>query len=284
MNERSRTVAITGARGYVGSLLRRAFTDEGWRVISLVRSASLSEGDAPHYDLAHAPSPAILDGIDTLVHCAWDLSITRPGDIWRVNVGGTAALLRLARDVGVRRVIFVSSMSAYEGTGQLYGRSKLECENIAVGFGHAVVRLGLVYGPSLGGMAESLCRMTRLPITPLPAAQSYQYTVHEDDVAAAVLLLAAVQEIPLVPLGIAHPEPVQFSHLVSAIGQAYGRSPHLLRIPWRAAYRTLRAAEVMGLSLSFRADSLLGLARSANEVPNQDQTRDLGLSFRPFAP
>jgi nucleoside-diphosphate-sugar epimerase len=278
-----RTVAVTGARGYVGSLLRRAFTVEGWRIVSLVRQASPRDADASPYDLVQPPSPSLLDGIDTLVHCAWDLSITRRADIWRVNVRGTEALLRLAERVGIRRVIFVSSMSAYDGTRQLYGRAKLECEITAASLGQGVVRLGLVYGPGWGGMAGSLRRMTRLPLTPLLAGESHQYTVHEEDAAAAVVQLASLPEIPLLPLGIAHPEPVKFDHLVRAIGRADGRTPRLLPVPWQVAYATLRAGELARARLPFRADSLLGLARPAPEVPNQGKTRELGLSFRPFS-
>jgi nucleoside-diphosphate-sugar epimerase len=283
MAEGARNVAITGARGYVGSLLRRTFTVEGWRVVSLVRQGLPGEADTLPYDLAQAPSPNLLDGIDTLVHCAWDLSLTRRADIWRVNVGGTATLLRLAARAGVWRVIFVSSMSAYHGTNQLYGRAKLECENTAASLGQGVVRLGLVYGSGWGGMAGALRRMTRLPVTPLLAGESHQYTVHEEDAATAVVRLASLQEIPVLPLGIAHPEPVKFDRLVRAIGRADGHVPHLVPVPWQLAYATLRAGEVAGAHMPFRADSLLGLARPAHEVPNQIAATELGLSFRPFS-
>jgi nucleoside-diphosphate-sugar epimerase len=283
MGETVRTVAITGARGYVGSLLRRAFSADGWRSVSLVRRPPPGDTNARHYDLSQAPSPALLEGIDTLVHCAWDLSVTRRAEIWRINVDGTAALLELAKRADVRRVIFVSSMSAYEGTTQLYGRAKLECEGMAAGLGQGVVRLGLVYGPGWGGMIGALRKMTKLPVTPLPAGGSHQYTVHEEDAVTAVVRLASVPEIPLVPLGIAHPEPVTFSYLVRATGRTDGRMPHLLPVPWQVTYAALRAGEAVGVGLPFRADSLLGLARPAPTVPNQSKLADLGLSFRPFS-
>jgi len=283
MAEEARTVAITGARGYVGSLLRKAFGVEGWRVVNLVRQGSPDQPDTLPFDLAQAPSPTLLDGIDTLVHCAWDLQVTRRVDIWRVNVAGTAALLRLAERRGVRRVVFVSSMSAYQGTNQLYGRAKLECEHTAASLGQGVVRLGLVYGPGWGGMAGALRRMSRLPVTPLLAGGSHQYTVHEEDAATALVRLASLPEVPVLPLGIAHPEPVRFDRLVRAIGRADGHVPRLVPVPWQLAYAMLRAGETGGARLPFRADSVLGLARPAPAVPHQDVTAGLGLSFRPFA-
>jgi nucleoside-diphosphate-sugar epimerase len=284
MAKRVKAVAVTGARGYVGSLLRRTLAAEGWQVISLMRHAPPGDADAVPYDLAQPTPPALLDGIDTLVHCAWDLSLVRPADIWGVNVRGTATLLRLAARAGVRRVIFVSSMSAYEGTRQLYGRAKLECESTAAALGQGVVRLGLVYGPGWGGMAGSLRKMTRLPVVPVVAARSHQYTVHEEDAATALARLISLPEIPLVPLGIAHPEPVKFDRLIQAIGRTDGRVPRLMPMPWQIAYAALRTGEIAGVHLPFRADSLLGLARPAHEVPNRGNTRELGLSFRPFSP
>jgi hypothetical protein len=107
--------------------------------------------------------------------------------------------------------------------------------------------------------------------------------VHEEDAVTALVRLASVPEIPLVPLGIAHPEPVTFSYLVRAIGRADGRMPHLLPVPWQVTYAALRAGEAVGVGLPFRADSLLGLARPAPTVPNHRKLRDLGLSFRPFS-
>jgi nucleoside-diphosphate-sugar epimerase len=282
MNRRG-IVAITGARGYVGSVLVDKFAAKGWETVRLVRRPSASETNATPYDLTQSHSGTFLEGIDTLIHCAWDLSAVRRTEIWNINVRGTTALLRHASHVGVRRVIFVSSMSAYDGTTQLYGRAKLECERMATSLGQVVVRLGLVYGPGWGGMARALRKMTRLPVTPLPAGQSYQYTVHEDDAANAILRLASIQQTPLVPLGIAHPEPVAFGQLVRAIAHSSGHAPHLVPMPWQVAYAALRVGEFTGVRLPFRADSLLGLARPAPEVPNQSRTIDLGISFRRFS-
>ena len=284
MDDRRRIVAITGANGYVGSLLRRSFAAADWRVVSLIRRPAQGDMDAAHYDLRHEPPATLLQGIDTLILCAWDLLTTRSAEIWRFNVRGTAALLELAKNSGTRRVIFVSSMSAYDGTGQIYGRSKIACEDTATQLGHCVVRLGLVYGPGWGGMAGAMVRMTRLPITPLLAGKSYQYTVHEEDVCTAIVRLADIKKVPLVPLGIAHPEPIKFESLIRQVGLANGHMPRLVPIPWQAAYVALSLCEAAKIPTPFRADSLLGLARPAPQVPSLTTIKELGLSFRPFSP
>src|SRR5206468_10991476 len=66
--------------------------------------------------------------VSVLVHAAWDFSALTAADIHRVNVEGSARLFQLAREAGVRRIVLISSISAFNGARSLYGRAKLEVE------------------------------------------------------------------------------------------------------------------------------------------------------------
>jgi nucleoside-diphosphate-sugar epimerase len=275
--------AITGARGYVGQIVSTALASSGFGIVGLVRRPSADLGDR-FYDLRGDPDAGLLAGVDTLIHCAYDFTATSESDIWAINVAGTRRLLEASAASGVRRTIFVSSMSAYSGTAQLYGRAKLETERIALGFGMAVVRPGLVYGPGWGGMAGSLMKMAKLPIVPIIAAKSYQYTIHEKDLADAFVVLARSPKLPNVPLGLASPEPVPFRLLMERIATVAGRSRfRLIPLPWRPIYAALWLGERTPLRLPFRADSLLGLVRPAPGVSGADDVSGLGIHLRPFA-
>jgi nucleoside-diphosphate-sugar epimerase len=289
MSDRHRTgtipiAAVTGAHGYVGRIVSRALAAAEFDVIGLVRRLAANSNDR-FYDLRGVPDANLLDGIDTLIHCAYDFSVTSEADIWDVNVTGTRRLLEAAAANGVRRTILVSSMSAYPGTDQLYGRAKLDTELIALGFGMTVVRLGLVYGPGWGGMAGALKKMADLPLVPIVGAKSYQYTVHEDDLANAFVVLARVSKLPDIPLGIANPQPVPFRLLMERIAAATGRPRfRLVRLPWRPLYAALRFGEKTPVKLPFRADSLLGLVRPAPGVSGAEEVCGLGIRLRPFTP
>ncbi len=89
------------------------------------------------------------------------------------------ALFDMAVSSGVRRTITLSSMSAYPGTRQLYGRAKLDVEVPALNRGMVVVRPGLVYGPGWGGMAGTLRRLANLPVLPDFGPRAHQFTVSE---------------------------------------------------------------------------------------------------------
>jgi nucleoside-diphosphate-sugar epimerase len=276
------TAAVTGAHGYVGGIVSRALAAADFDVIGLVRRPAAGSGDRL-YDLRGDPDVNLLAGVDTLIHCAYDFTVTSEADIWAVNVVGTRRLLEAVAASGVRRTILVSSMSAYPGTDQLYGRAKLETERVALGLGMAVVRLGLVYGPGWGGMAGSLRKMADLPVVPVVGARSHQYTVHEEDLSDAFVVLAHASKLPNVPLELANPEPVPFRLLMERIAAAAGRpNSRLVALPWRPLYAALWLAERTPMKLPFRADSLLGLVRPAPGVSGAGDVCSLGIRLRPF--
>lgn len=278
--EQGRRAAVSGGSGYLGSVITDRLQADGWSTVTLSRTEK--PGLWRRFVLGAPLEPGLLEGIDLLVHCAYDMTVRAPADIWRVNVDGAKALLEAAQAGGAPRVIVLSSMSAFEGTTQLYGRAKLEIEAHARRLGACSVRPGLVYGPRAGGMAGTLSRLVRLPVTPLVGGRSYQFTVHEDDFAASISALAAAESLPLEPIGIANPVPVPFRTVLQHFARDQGRKCRLVPVDWRLVLAALSVAEKLGLPLPVRADSLLGLVRPAPGVPNLEVLASLGVRLRRF--
>jgi nucleoside-diphosphate-sugar epimerase len=204
---------------------------------------------------------------DALVHCAWDFVPRTREEIHRVNVEGSMSLLRQASEAGVARILSMSSMSAYAGTGQLYGQAKLALEEGTVALGGVSVRPGLVYGDNPAGMAGALMKLTSLPIVPVVGSKAYQFPVHEDDLADTIVrVLDAPNWMPEV-FGIAQPDSVRFRELLGALAALKGRRPRFVDLPWQLAFGVLWLAEHARLSLPLRSDSVLGLVRPAPCVP-----------------
>ncbi|HMD61519.1 MAG TPA: hopanoid-associated sugar epimerase [Opitutaceae bacterium] len=113
-------IFLTGATGFVGHHVARALAAQGARLRMLVRRTSnLSnlegvDGETHVGDLARPDSlrPA-LPGCDAVVHVAADyrLWIPDPPAMYRANVDGTRELLRLAREAGVPRFVYTSSVA-----------------------------------------------------------------------------------------------------------------------------------------------------------------------------
>jgi len=116
----ARRAFLTGGTGFVGANLARALLAEGWRVKTLVRPGSdrrnLEGLDVePIEGDLFAPNliPA-LRGSDALFHVAAHYSLWRRDReaVLRDNVEGTRAILQAARDAGVQRTVYTSSVAA----------------------------------------------------------------------------------------------------------------------------------------------------------------------------
>src|ERR1035438_7026668 len=134
-------VAITGANGYIGSNVVSRLERDGDTVIRLVRNAGGDPG-AVRYSLGETLPASSLGALEALVHCAYDFMQPTPEASVAINVEGTRNLFRSASGAGVRRIVFISSMSAFASCRSAYGRTKLAIEEVAAEFGAVIVRPG----------------------------------------------------------------------------------------------------------------------------------------------
>ncbi|HUZ94666.1 MAG TPA: hopanoid-associated sugar epimerase [Edaphobacter sp.] len=113
-------VFITGATGFVGGHVARAYASGGASLRLLTRQTSrldsLAGIDAETVvgDLREPEKlRSALMGCDALVHVAADyrLWVRDPAQMYAANVDGTRELLRIAREVGVPRVVYTSSVA-----------------------------------------------------------------------------------------------------------------------------------------------------------------------------
>ncbi len=278
-------VAVTGATGYLGSQLCQTLESSGWQVIRLVRSPGQSHGRALSYDLATPITAEVREALRSataLVHAAYDLSLTSSADIWRVNVAGTRRLLAAAKEAAVGRIVVLSSMSAFAGTSQLYGRAKLDIEAMTIKSGGCAVRPGLVHGEQAGGMAGALRKLTALPIVPVIAGGAGVYTVWQQDLMRAIAQLLSATTLAPGTISVAHPVRVTLIDLMRTFAAAENRRCRFVPVPWQLVYWLLRSGESMRLRLPFRADSLLGIVHTAPGLAGEDQLARLGVTVRAF--
>jgi dihydroflavonol-4-reductase len=113
-------IFLTGATGFVGHHVARAAAAEGAELRMLVRKTSNLknlEGIRGETHVGDLSEPELirpaLEGCDAVMHVAADyrLWIPRPDEMYKANVEGTRELLRLAREAGVRRVVYTSSVA-----------------------------------------------------------------------------------------------------------------------------------------------------------------------------
>jgi dihydroflavonol-4-reductase len=118
--ERDVRVFITGATGFVGGHVARQYAAEGACLRLLTRQTSrldsligidaeMVKGDLREPEKLRSA----LSGCDALVHVAADyrLWVRDPEQMYAANVDGTRELLKLAREVGIQRVVYTSSVA-----------------------------------------------------------------------------------------------------------------------------------------------------------------------------
>ena len=108
--------------------------------------------------LDHPSLDRAVQGMEAIVHLACATGVADEAQARRVNVDGTRALLAVARQHGVRRFVFVSTVSATRERLGPYGRTKKECEALVAqsGLEWTIVRPGrLTNDPGTGFVAAA---------------------------------------------------------------------------------------------------------------------------------
>jgi nucleoside-diphosphate-sugar epimerase len=286
----TKTVAITGATGYVGSILARHFEGAGWTVTRLVRTAHPTDAGMVPFRLGDELAPDVFRSrqIAAVVHCAYDFSPVTAADIHRVNVEGSRKLLTGAQAGGVQRIVVMSSISAFAGCRSLYGRAKLEIEAAAAAVGALVIRSGLVYGdgpPTAGGMFGSLATSVRRGVVPLIDGGVHpQYLIHEEDLWSLVKgFCDGDVRNPGKPVVAASPRAWPLRALLAELARRQGSHPRFLPIPWQPVWAGLRLAELAHLPVQYRSDSVISLVYQ-DRNPDFNSLAAVGVTPREFSP
>ncbi|MHB8491569.1 MAG: NAD-dependent epimerase/dehydratase family protein [Solirubrobacteraceae bacterium] len=276
-------IGVTGANGYVGGRILAYLRARGIDTIALVRRPDPADRGARRYALAEPLADGLLDGIDTVVHAAYDLS-GRGAEIRAVNCLGSMGLFDALAGRG-GRVVLISSLSAFEGARSLYGQAKLELERAALERGGVVLRPGLVFGKRAGGLfgtiVEALASSGPAPL--VGGGRQRLFLTHDEYLGELVAMIADGSFDPKSPVFAAHEVPSTLRGLAAQIAETRPGHRWVIPLPAGLVYLGLRCAEVAHLPLSFRSDSVLSLT---HPIP-LDQVAALERSpvgFPPFRP
>ena len=193
----ARTLAITGATGFVGSRLLAAARAAGHEVRALTRGPRPpAEGVTWIEGALDRPDAlaALAEGADAVVHVAGLINAPDREAFDAVNVTGTAQMINAARNAGVRRFIHISSLAAREPDLSDYGASKARSEDLVAesGLDWTILRPPAVYGPGDRETFE-LFKMARRGLVALPPRGRFS-VIHVDDLAGLILTLVGAPE------------------------------------------------------------------------------------------
>ena len=242
---------VSGASGFIGGSLLRLLNQKGIPVVGIGRSCR-DEKNYFQCDIFDKDKiQEILKGVTCVVHCAGYAHAFHANSrdvkeaTWRLNYEAAKQLAQLSAQMGVSKLIHLSSVKAMGDPGAYcvdeswlawpetdYGKSKLAAENILTEIGYESgmqvvnLRLAMVYGAGGKGNLERMARLiskNRFP--PLPETHNHRSMVHIDDVLDAILCVAKTHKAIEGPLIVASNEAPSGRGLFNELRAAYGMKP-----------------------------------------------------------
>jgi UDP-glucose 4-epimerase len=264
-------ILVTGASGFVGRALVTALANAG----HVVRAAMRQPADVfPRSvevvavsDLTHPVEwRPLLKDVETVVHLA-GIAHAGPGipeDAYdRINRQATAELAQTAKAIGIRHLVFVSSIRAQSGPSSTvaqtettppqptdaYGRSKLAAEEAvhASGVAFTILRPVLIYGSNVKGNLARLVQLTRKPWPlPLGLCRNRRSLLSRQNLVEAIHVVLRSPGARGETYVVADPVPLTLAEIVAALRAGHDRTPGLLPVPpalFSMAFRAIGRGE-----------------------------------------
>jgi len=215
-------ILITGATGFIGrNLVEELKKENTYNIFCLVRNFQKAKVLEPYGvkliygDITDEASlNKILNyKIDFIFHNAAYVESKNPDLLHKTNVLGSENICKLALSLGVRKVVYTSSVAVVSGNPQvpliedlpfkatnIYGQSKVEAEEVILkyrqkGLNIVIVRPPMVYGEAEPHMMKTLLFITKYRLFPLiDKGESKLHLGYVKNIAKAMTFLLNKQE------------------------------------------------------------------------------------------
>lgn len=239
------TIALTGATGFIGSMVARQLVASGFKIQALTRATSdrsCLSGTRVHWvegaleDVESLRS--LVKGVDAVVHCAGAVRGATRDHFKRINVDGVARLVHAAAEQHpLPRFLFISSLAARQPDVSLYAASKQQgeaaiAENAGrmpwVGF-----RPPAVYGPGEKEMLPLLRWMKRGIAFVLGSGNARFSMLYVDDLAGAIRKWLLKENCPrgVFELHDGHPNGYSWKDVIDTVGRLSAKRVRCVYVP-----------------------------------------------------
>ena len=232
-------VTVFGGTGFVGRRVVSQLSGSGMTVRIASRHPARTVGDNVEQIVADAHDERSLEaavaGADGVVN-AISLYVEHGGDTFHsVHVEAAARIARVARRVGVKRLVHLSGIGADAASPSLYIRKRGEGEAaVQAAFpGAVVIRPAVMFASDDAFLTTILGLLRTLPAYPLFGNGGTRLQpVYVDDVAAAIAQILRQTERAYPIYELAGPRIYSYEELLRTIARTAGLRPRLVRTPF----------------------------------------------------
>jgi nucleoside-diphosphate-sugar epimerase len=273
-------IFITGIRGFIAGHLSQYLKEQGCSVSGSTSQPGKSEGDQRldgrvfPQRLGDPVEESIFLGMDVVVHCSHDFQ----KGAFNKNVEGTIALAEAAKRQGVRRQIFISSLSSRPDAQSEYGKSKFAAEGYFKEMGGIIVRPGTVLGE--GGIFGKMVHLVKTsPVVPLlDGGYSQMYVIGRDDLCHSLHRIINGPE-NRGEYNLYYPEKVTLREMLLTIRHLFSSRTFLIPIPAIFLLFPLSLLNRLGIKLPIDIENLRGFIKSQAMIYQSDLPKLLTAPF-----
>ncbi len=245
-------VTVFGGTGFLGRRVVHHLRETGATVRIASRHPPKAEGDNVKQIAADARDErsveAAIAGADGVVN-AISLYVENGSDTFQsVHVETAARIARIARRIGVKRVVHVSGIGADAASPSPYIRSRGEGEAaVQAAFpGAIIIRPAVMFAQNDSFLTTILRLLRVLPAYPIFGdGKTRLQPVYADDVAAAITQLLRQSKKPSPIYELAGPRVYSYEELLRTIARAAGLRPVLMRTPFALWDAVAGLAEIL---------------------------------------
>lgn len=241
-------IVVTGGTGFIGREVVSRLLETGSDQVVIttrtpekaphfagrVEAVQAFAGDATSLGKAFARADVVIHAIQFPNHPVEDPS--RGRTYMEVDGEGTRTAVQVAKNMGVRRFVYISGAGAGQGRPQAWFRAKdmAEAAIRESGLEHSLLRPSWIYGEADHSMNRFVFFCRHLPVVPVIGdGTTFVYPISVHDVAHAVADAARREDAKDKALELGGPERLTMDEIIRTIQRVLGKRRPLLHHPGR---------------------------------------------------
>ncbi len=219
MSNISTRIIVVGANGFVGKNLRNLLYENKLNVLAISRKnfrKHLSEVKIISTNLLDPKLQSKLRNYDTLIHLIGIGRQTSKSTFEEINLNLTKNVIKTCKNVGIKKIIFISGLGASKSNTSDYFASKFKAEReiINSGLDYTIFRASYIIGKT-DHLTKALSKQMKKGVIVIPGSGKYRLQpIFVADVAKIILEAVLEKKFSKKVIDLVGPQKISFEDFV----------------------------------------------------------------------